>query len=61
MKVQMALDAPSEASAVAQGSVLAQCRSELRKFSKVFGVQPQPVGVGGKECEEWKSDLATSR
>ena len=53
MKVQMALDAPSEASAVAQGSILAQCCSELSKFPKVFGVQPQPVGVVGKECEEY--------
>ena len=48
----MALDAPSEASAVAQGSVLAQCRSELSKFPNVFGVEPQPVGVVGKEWEE---------
>ncbi len=48
----MALDAPSEASAVAQGSILAQCCSEFGKFPELFGVQPQPVGVGGKECEE---------
>ena len=52
MKVQMALDTPSEASTVAQGSILAQCRSELGKFPKVFGVQSQPVGMGGKECEK---------
>ena len=52
MEIQMSLDAPSEARAVAQGSVLSQCRSELSKFTKVFGIQPQPVGVGGKESEE---------
>ena len=50
----MALDAPSEASAVTQGGILAQSCGELGKISKVFCVQPHPVCVGGKESKECK-------
>ena len=52
MEIKMALDAPSEASIVAQGGVFAQSRSELGKFSEVFCIQPHPVCVGGKESKE---------
>ncbi len=54
MEIKMALDTPSEASAVNQGCVLAQSRSELGKFSEVFCVQPHPVCVGGKASKECK-------
>ncbi len=54
MEIKMALDALSEASAVAQGGVLAQSRGELGKFSEVFCIQPHPVCMGGEETKECK-------
>ena len=52
MKIEMALDAPSEASAIAERGVFAQRCREFCKFSKIFSVQTHPVGVGGQESEE---------
>jgi hypothetical protein len=47
----MALDAMTEASAVAHWGVVPQCGGELHKFSVALGVELKLVCVVGKEVE----------
>jgi hypothetical protein len=51
MVIKMALDAPTEASAVAHWDVVTQCGGELCKFAKVLSVKLESVDVAGEELE----------
>ena len=45
VKVEVALDAPSEANAIAHWSVVAQSGSELSEFTKELVIQPKPMSM----------------
>jgi hypothetical protein len=47
MEIQVALDAPSQASAIAQEGIVPQGGCEFGKLSKVLGVKLHPVGMAG--------------
>ncbi len=51
MKIEVALDASLEASAIAHRGVVTQCCGKLCKFAKVLSIKLELVHVAGKEPE----------
>jgi hypothetical protein len=51
VEIEVALDALSEASAIAHWGVVTQCCGKLCKFAEVLSIKLELVRVAGKELE----------